>query len=780
MKKIFFSLLAIAALASCAKTEAVYTTDNSEIQIAPVTAMATKANVNGVIDGTTYPTKENFNVYAYWANQPAGSSFTADETGPGAYLNNVTFTNKGQFWGGVQTQYWPKNGSLRFAAYSPASLNEEATIAHYLAADVYEINGLTYPVNTAETYDILVTPTSKSYTAQTAAEKVSVVFEHALSWITFKLQSTDVADYAFTVKDVIVNGVNNHGNLVADMKAGTKTWSTAKPQKVNVFAGEQYVVKTAVDFENNPQGLLVLPQATTTVTINFTQNAIGDAPALENQSVTLPLTLDSDQPWEAGKHYTYTVIFDLDEILINPSVEDWEEIIVPAIDATATEVSTSEELVEAVAAGRSVRLVENIEVTETIVVDPSAYATKAGEVNVVLDLNGKTIKNADPVKDVIIVKEGATLTINGDGTVEAISGGDGYTVISEGTLIINGGTFKSGVDADKAPNAVIYARENGKVFVNGGTFPNDMTSKFVLNKKDAHRATTTIEVTGGVFYNFNPGNNAAENVPTNFLAAGYASYELQPNVWTVLKNDVQIEVASNAALKDVATWGGNAVLTSDLTLSAAELNVAEGRTVTLDLNGKTLTVASLDPIKNFGTMTLLNGKIEAKNSENTRRCVYNYGTMTIDGVEFVQTYSKKGAAINNEGKLTIEDATVDAVYYSIWTSGANAKTVVNGGTYTTTNDVTLRDIWAYAVTVRDDAELTVNDGTFVGNHGAIAAEGGSAVLNDGVYECTATYTGNSDWSLYAADGGQITYNAVTCTVKTANPNGAIYGNVTAM
>ena len=39
MKKIFFSLLAIAALASCAKTEAVYTEADSEIKLAPVASM---------------------------------------------------------------------------------------------------------------------------------------------------------------------------------------------------------------------------------------------------------------------------------------------------------------------------------------------------------------------------------------------------------------------------------------------------------------------------------------------------------------------------------------------------------------------------------------------------------------------------------------------------------------------------------------------------------------------------------------------------------------------
>ena len=792
MKKIFFSLLAIAALASCAKTEAVYTTDNSEIQIAPVTAMTTKADKLGVIDGTEYPTEEEFNVYAYWANESAGSSFTADQTGAGAYLNNVTFTNKGQFWGGVTTQYWPKNGSLRFAAYSPATINMQ----HVLATDTYT-GTVNYTASTAQTFDILVAPTSKSYTAQTAAEKVSVVFEHALSWLTFQIKSTDVANNAFTIHNVTVDGVNIDGTLVAEMNLGTKTWTTENAQDVAVFNGSRNATTTAVDFEDVAKGLLVLPQQPTTVTINFTQNAVGSAPALANQTVTLPLTLVENEPWEAGKHYTYTVIFDLDEILINPDVENWEEVTVPEIDATATEVSTSEELVEAVAAGRSVRLAENIQLDAPIIVDPAAYATRAGVVDVKVDLNGKTITaplftesngtvtagSTDSYG--FWVKEGATLTIDGPGKVQAQACKYSMAVWADGgKVIINGGEFANAGEGSD----LIYAKNGGQVEIYGGVFKacpkganveGTAQTYTALNLHDGTKNISSITVYGGTFYNFDPANNKSENPAVNFVADGYGSYELEAGVWTVLKNDAQIKVASNAALEDVATWGGNAILTSDLTLSGAELNVPAGRTVVLDLNGKTLTVASLDPIKNLGTMSLLNGNIVANNSENTRRCVYNYGTMTIDGVKFVQTYSKKGAAINNEGKLTIESAEVDAVFYSIWSSGEGTETIINGGSYTSMNDVNDRETWAYAVAVRNGANLIVNDGTFVGNHGAVAAEGGTAVLNDGNYECTAAYTGNSDWVLYAATGGNITYDAVTCTIKTANPNGAIYGDVVA-
>lgn len=241
-------------------------------------------------------------------------------------------------------------------------------------------------------------------------------------------------------------------------------------------------------------------------------------------------------------------------------------------------------------------------------------------------------------------------------------------------------------------------------------------------------------------------------------------------------------VASADELVAALAEGKNVVLAQDVTINKP-FTVAEGQEVIVDLGGKQLTLAKAESgvseLVNLGTVELKNGTISSLNDENCRRCVYNYGTMTIDGVTFKQVYAKKGAAINNEGNLTIENATVKAVYYSVYTSGANAVTTINGGTYTTTNDVNIRDTWSYGLVARNGSKLIINGGSFTSNHGVVAAEGGStAVLNAGVYHCTATYTGNSDWTLYADTNSAISYNAEACTVTTANPNGATYGNVT--
>lgn len=327
MKKIFFSLLAIAAIASCAKTEAVYTEADSDIKLAPVASMVTKAEVFNAIEGTTYPADEHFTVIGYWANEPAGSTFATGST----YLDAVDFAKKTNYWGGADmAYYWPKNGSLRFACYSPTEI-EGGTLTHNLANDKWDVKGYVQSSNTAETIDFMIAQTPASYTAATAEENVSVVFEHALSWITIKVKAQDkVAAEAFTINKVTINDVNTVANLAAEYPA--KVWSDwATPKAYEVFAGEQKVTETAevIDTVKTKAGTVVIPQATTTVTIDYVQNALEGTPALTDQQVTVSLALDAENtPWEPGKHYVYTIIFGLDEILINPSVVDWEEVVV--------------------------------------------------------------------------------------------------------------------------------------------------------------------------------------------------------------------------------------------------------------------------------------------------------------------------------------------------------------------------------------------------------------------------------------------------------------------
>ena len=279
----------------------------------------------------------------------------------------------------------------------------------------------------------------------------------------------------------------------------------------------------------------------------------------------------------------------------------------------------------------------------------------------------------------------------------------------------------------------------------------------------------------GKAYNFTT-TISQDNVAENGEALKPIEFDVEGvNEWVNAGADVDYvtstKVATAAELKAAIEAGVNVTLTNNLTLDNGELVVAAGNEVNVDLNGYTLTVASLDPIKNNGKMTIANGEVVAGNTENTRRCIYNYGEMVIENMEFVQTYGAKGAAINNEGTMTIKSATVNSVYYSIWNSGANAVLTIEDGTFNCVGDNASWQsssdsvAWCYAVTNRLGAKMVVNGGTFTGNHGVIAAyDGADVTLNAGTFNCYATMSGNSDWVLYAAYDAVIRYNAANCTL----------------
>ena len=329
MKKFLYILLAVVVTASCAKTNEV-DSEGIEIKIAPITKLQTKANYFGAVDSNAYPANENFDIYAYWKEVPAGETFTdgllylqsEKEANSGA-----EFTNRGEYWGGVEMYFWPKTGSLRFAAYSPSHLN----VAHSQDGDTYSIYGYKQPTETDATFDFLVAPSTPSYSMMTENETVAVDFKHALSWITIKVKAQDeYAAKAFEIKKVTINNVKNQGDFVASMTDGIQyeEWSNQSgSESIVVFEGSQWLTDKLTDIETNPRGTLVIPQNTTNLTVEFVQHGINGTTTLPLMSQTLSLDLKPQgTPWAPGKHYNYKLIFSLNEILIKPTVSDWAEV----------------------------------------------------------------------------------------------------------------------------------------------------------------------------------------------------------------------------------------------------------------------------------------------------------------------------------------------------------------------------------------------------------------------------------------------------------------------
>ena len=395
MKKILFSLLAVAALASCAKTEDAYVESQNEIKMAPVTSYVTKTVYNA-IDGIKYPKAEEFGVWAYWDGKG----------GDDVYIDNKVFTNKGIYWAvKADTYYWPKIGNLRFSCYSPASV---PGVSHYPDTDTFVVD-YEQSSNTATTVDFMLSPITVPYNANTAAENVAVVFDHTLAWITLKVKAANAdAEKAFTIHDLVINDVLTKGTLFTDMTDGVQydEWkNTNSPVAYNVVKGKEInlstIARVAEDVEN---GTVVLPQVPTTLTINFTQNEMKaddnstSTPKLENQTLTIPLELDNenDNKWHPGKHYIYTIVFDLDEIVINPSVADWEDVVVVDKedngDGYINTAANETELLEALEAGvEEIELTDVIDLSSALTIDYNTTIVGGGFTGKPVHVTGETV-----------------------------------------------------------------------------------------------------------------------------------------------------------------------------------------------------------------------------------------------------------------------------------------------------------------------------------------------------------------------------------------------------
>lgn len=164
---------------------------------------------------------------------------------------------------------------------------------------------------------------------------------------------------------------------------------------------------------------------------------------------------------------------------------------------------------------------------------------------VVIDLNGKTIRNTADLWDVpdkyannwsLLSVKGGTLTIKGAGTLQAKEN-DCYAVDVQdgGTVVIEDGTYVGNIHA-------VYVYE-GTAEIKGGKYSIQQTSGlpspygYVLNCYDANRknGTAKILVSGGEFVKFNPADCAAEGTGTNFVIAGYKSVASGTDVWKVVK-----------------------------------------------------------------------------------------------------------------------------------------------------------------------------------------------------------------------------------------------------
>lgn len=178
--------------------------------------------------------------------------------------------------------------------------------------------------------------------------------------------------------------------------------------------------------------------------------------------------------------------------------------------------------------GGEVALANDIDLNSTLVVPVGS--------NLVLNLNGKTIKNN--TKSAAIYVKGE-LIINGEGTVDGGEGGDIVAImaVDGGKVTVNGGSYTVGADASGNGNSCVYSWD-GIIEIYGGYFRTAVPYSgkyYVLNQKNDHPGT--IKVYGGKFENYDP-STGDDNIGGSFVASGYKSVKVDgatPDTWEVVK-----------------------------------------------------------------------------------------------------------------------------------------------------------------------------------------------------------------------------------------------------
>ena len=405
---------------------------------------------------------------------------------------------------------------------------------------------------------------------------------------------------------------------------------------------------------------------------------------------------------------------------------------------------------------------------KTLTSDKASTATVSndGTVRITSSVEGGKITRGT-TKYYVILNHG-TMTIDGAITVENTNGSDTSSLIDNGwyypderpdgkyaVLTIDGGEFVT------ATPIAIKNDEFGRLTVNGGTFTATNQSVQNWGYAELHGGHFTSQVIGwsydnmpddkigtvidggkydsgvGSIYSGATGDVMGYLVPDkaspldisggSFKAAIHYSYYADGHVADVTKVDEEgyVTVAANET-GYVAAVGGIGYVSLQTAINAAgsgetvtllkdtseTVNIAEGKDIVLDLNGKTLTSdkASTATVSNDGTVRITSSVEGGKITRGTTKyyVILNHGTMTIDGAITVENTNGSDTSSLIDNGWYYPDERPDGKYAVLTIDGGEFVTAtpiaikndefgrltVNGGTFTATNQSVQN--WGYA------------------------------------------------------------------------------------
>ena len=324
MKKNLLVAAVVLLAAGCAKVTTVDTAEPQEIKLEGYTYAVTKAPI---LDATL-PNSYDMLVHAIHVNGAKNSEYFTN--------NGVTF-KKGTSttWAGETAQYWPSEGTLTFNAISPVTISPDKTILTstsftYADADgVVSAIGATLNDNSTNKADVLVAKTVTGQNKTNNATGVEMTFYHALAQI---VVTAKVGSNAPTTKinSIKLNNTAQAGSLSATNLSNENgpTFEWTAPVYTDVdFDATFFDTNLTTDESAESTGILVLPvdekdvDTKYSITVNYD---LGSNTGLESTLELLSSDAEKISEWEAGKKYVYNLTITATEILIAPSVDNWD------------------------------------------------------------------------------------------------------------------------------------------------------------------------------------------------------------------------------------------------------------------------------------------------------------------------------------------------------------------------------------------------------------------------------------------------------------------------
>ena len=377
--------------------------------------------------------------------------------------------------------------------------------------------------------------------------------------------------------------------------------------------------------------------------------------------------------------------------------------------------------------------------------------------NATLDLNGKTLTNKTG-EHTIIVENGATLTITGNGIVDNVSHGKG-AIVNSGEVTLNGGTFKRSAEKGtyssngNGGNSWYTIANYGTMEINIGVTVENAGgySSMIRNGSDRVTANCYLTIKGG---NFAGGINTVKNDRFGVLTINGGNF-------------------SNTAQYVIMNWN--------------KAEITAGTFQTLDTASAVLFTSAYDSDANtVGNLTISGG--EFKRASDTQEMIVdhydasNSGTATVTGGKFDADISKYIPT----DYVQSADGTVEKL------GETNAVAKVGGTYYKTLADAVAAAQDGDTITLLKDAELTstlnLAKNITIDGQGkyTIKAANSFTVGSDNKTYCVlyvsgevtlkdVTVNGNEKCRVIFCDKGKLTIDGATITNgKASNFIGGVY------